>query len=697
MGYFTYLHTRDNAFAKANVSRVYGYGLTDLLFPPENAVKLPISNPARWQVTDGDGLWFDFPSPVTITAFAIIGHNFSPTASVYLRGGSVARPTGAEYTEFFPWYNEKVLWIPLSTPRTFKHWGLTVSDPANTNGYLTIGYVMAGELTTLPFNFKLGWNWAEEFLNTRGVSQWGRRFTYKGTRIARIKMDFDPLRQDEADTLRNLVRSLDGDGQPMLLIPDRDDLEAVFGRVVSNVTEQRGARVSTSLEFEEEAPAKLVPRAQPFIWNQGDDITALGGVFSRYTSTTVYQYDARGFLHIATDYAVQPGKPRLGHYATAWSDKSLLMETKSTNFLTWSEDLTQGVWAKYGTTAVANAVFAPNGYPVGDRLVEDTANTYHYLLHTFAGGWVTDGHNIAISFFARYYSSRQWIEFHANTGGGFVFAYINVATQQLGYVTPGLTVRLRYMADGWVRIICVFNAGVVTGGAGFHVLIVNGTPPNASPVGGEPHRLYLGDGASGFDLWGFQGETASGTPGILLDATSYMPTAGSIQDRNADLLHFPFPAGEVGAFTIYLNYIERRRDAPFSIGHLCIGHPDTSAPKLLIDQNPGGVFRFLYQNAGGSYSLTASAVPTPIDAQIEQRFILTEGGQVQAGQSINGGPEEICPAAATVGLSAWKVGTWLQLGSAVAGDYAPQYADSAAFKSVKIVRGVQTLDYMRKY
>ena len=217
-------------------------------------------------------------------------------------------------------------------------------------------------------------------------------------------------------------------------------------------------------------------------------------------------------------------RPRLSYDITngVVEDKPhLLLEPSSTNLVTFSEDLSQSYWTKSDTTINVNQSTSPDGNINADSIVSSTANSVHYLRHSYVA--VSANTPYTYSFFIK---SNGYTKFgvrdNAQTGANLTY---NLETESVIH-SASMTIVVNKLKDNWFK--CSLTSTIGSNGvAGYALYLLDdsyGTPPNA----GDPNNYsYTGDGVSGFYIYGFQLEEQS-------YATSYIPTAGTTITRAAE-------------------------------------------------------------------------------------------------------------------------------------------------------------------
>ena len=689
MSCFVYLKASDNVFNNATIAGLQL--IEDPDYPWTKALTLPVSDAARVMRLWDDGYAISQTGDIRPVNFiAVCGHNISPAGTMRIMAGTTSPVSWANIVGYIPW-REHTAFMLFDPPIMTRHWGVQFNDASNTWGYLRVGYIMAGMLRSLPFGQEpvREWEYIEDFENTRQVTGWGRRFVKKGYRLMRARFDFRELIGGpdwEASTLRDFLKSLDGDVEPLFLIPNKEKHEGWFGYVVSNISEDRKMRTDTSFEFQEDSPGKLVESPQPFIFNAGDDITAMGGVFSRADVTSCYQINEQGTL------GRRDNNVRNRHFARP-TDRTVLIERAATNVLTWAEDLSQAAWIKQYIT-LQTGQFAPNNTQIATKVIEDVGGPHHLVAQYVP---MTAGDTVVFSFYAKP-GGRNWVGiFTVDRAGAGHRSYVYLPNGTVGTKDAAHTILIHAMGDGWSRVSCITNAGPGASATYVQVELANA----------DGGTFYSGDGVSGIYFWGFQVENSPvvTNPAANRDASSLMTSFGVAVGRPADQLRFPFPGGFHGIFTVYVSFIERSPDIHYRSGILYIGRLSASpgsfygVPCIWIDKLPNMLYRGVYIPSGtvGSGEPVHTAFPQPaINDLVELRLTMNEGGQVVLYQTINAGTEIGTPSGAVVGLTSWAPDTWVIFG----GGHAPwdiETIGSVAIKSVKIVRGGRSLAEMRAW
>ena len=276
------------------------------------------------------------------------------------------------------------------------------------------------------------------------------------------------------------------------------------------------------------------------------------------------------------NYDLYQGKPK--------QCPSLLLEPSSTNLIPFSEDFSQ--WTKSGLSLVSDATISPNGTLNTDKLVEDTSTALHYCLHTFS---VTSGVAYTYSIIAKY--NGRLLQLSSSTA--FPSSHINYDLQN-GTLVVGsgaATGTIEELTNGYYR--CTYtDVANSTSAAGLIIPLLSNSlsaPKNIS---------YTGDGSSGIYIWGAQLEQQS-------YATSYIPTNGSTETRNAEECE---DAGNSGTFNdsegVLMAEISALADDG-NIKHISLSDSSTNN-RIIIAIDEYNDVRFYYQGTGGSVLVSFS-------------------------------------------------------------------------------------------
>jgi hypothetical protein len=211
--------------------------------------------------------------------------------------------------------------------------------------------------------------------------------------------------------------------------------------------------------------------------------------------------------------------PRFDHNPTTGESLGLLVEEARTNSHLYSEDLSN--WGTPNSASVTvDATTAPDGTTTADKLVENTANSGHFLSSlsldfSYTSGttyvrscWLKAGERSIVSLF---FPATNF----PSTGRTAVF---DLATGTVFSAQTGVTASITPFPNGWYRCL-IQRAATVTG---------SGHSGGSALYDSSGVTPYVGDGTSGAFVWGAQLE-AGAFP------TSYIPTTTATVTRSADV------------------------------------------------------------------------------------------------------------------------------------------------------------------
>jgi len=231
--------------------------------------------------------------------------------------------------------------------------------------------------------------------------------------------------------------------------------------------------------------------------------------FSSFTESSTFTISNISLVEVQGD------RPRLSYDITngVVEDKPhLLLEPSSTNLVTFSESINQ--YNPFKSTITPNSVTSPQGLVNAVNFAENSENNLHYFDSNSIA--VTSGTKYTISVFAKYNGRFLTIQGSSPLGGAF--ATFNLQNGTIEQESVG-DASIEAMPNDWYRCALTVQMNS-TGNAVMSLLL------NDSATGGRS-RSYLGDGASGVYLYGFQTEQQT-------YATSYIPTAGTTITRAAE-------------------------------------------------------------------------------------------------------------------------------------------------------------------
>jgi hypothetical protein len=224
------------------------------------------------------------------------------------------------------------------------------------------------------------------------------------------------------------------------------------------------------------------------------------GIFSNGTAT---------IDNISVKEVTRDNVPRIDY--TGGGCPHILAEPMRTNLLTYSEDFSNAIWTKNGSSVTPNATTSPDGTINADKLVEDTSTGGHQIQS------ITSASNSTIyttSVFVKY-AGREWIRFTDAQSSNRI--HFNTLTGVFGTIS-GTVIDYNSTAleDGWYKLSFTTTS------------VATAYTPRIALAEADNDVSYTGDGVSGVYIWGAQLELGS-------YPTSYIPTDGGTVTRNQDI------------------------------------------------------------------------------------------------------------------------------------------------------------------
>jgi len=224
-------------------------------------------------------------------------------------------------------------------------------------------------------------------------------------------------------------------------------------------------------------------------------------------ATTARRVNSAGLIE-----SVAVNVPRLDYLNSTCP--SVLVEPQRTNLQTYSEDFSNAVWIKVGSTVATNTTVSPDGTTTGDKLTEDTSTGLHTA--AISVGQATGG-DYTFSVFVKANGRTKFQLAEAFSIGGTVNFDLIAGTATT--TAPAKNGKIENYGNGWYKCSATWTFLSATTTV-LYLNLLNNANSNS----------YTGDNTSGVILWGGQLEAGS-------YSTSYVPTVASAVTRNADVIN----------------------------------------------------------------------------------------------------------------------------------------------------------------
>lgn len=183
--------------------------------------------------------------------------------------------------------------------------------------------------------------------------------------------------------------------------------------------------------------------------------------------------------------------------------------TDNRNLFGYTEQLNNtSFWGPQGATVTANTTTAPNGTLTADSLIENTANTDHYI--GIQSGLTLTAVPYTMSVYLKK-AGRDWCNIGLFNGVDSKSAWFNLNTGTIGTINSGITANIESVGNGWYR--CSITRTMAANSNNYIGI-------GASLTDGS--IAYLGNGSTSIYVWGAQLELGS-------TATTYQPIATTQQ------------------------------------------------------------------------------------------------------------------------------------------------------------------------
>lgn len=684
---FRYLKDSDNKVRYASVSSVdpddEAINTTVSGFPVQNMSFLPVNRPAKIRNIVGTTngvvkIHFSFPAAQTIDLLALVGHNFSPDATITVYGGSSFDPATSLGT--ITW-REGTMFKLWGSGQSYAYFKIEIDDPSNPNGDFQIGYAVLGSTTSS------GVGYADYYLSkTKNTSNLttdsGAKIGGRTFQRETIDLAFQNRSVADADTIATLFDDCVGTKERIFVIPNSDRNDGFFGTFMADSILQRYVMhdiIATQISFLEENSGICVDWKMPIL--RGGE--PLDPEWTTSRSTTAYYKNVNlQLVQAAIDEC------RTSHYYY-YGKPCVIIEPARTNELTYTDDFSSG-WSFSNSSRTGTAIDEPKETPSTNaiKLVEDTSTDSHYLSR--GSLTMTAGQIVSFSIFLKadgrykgstYLTNSDYFGVHFDLNAGTITDY----TGGSGTV---LVSEIEKYYNGWYRIKVTGICGAQTSTT--FVLRIEDSSGNYT---------YTGDGSSGFYVWGAQYEKA-------FLCSSYISCTTAPTSRAYDYLYRDdwtrilepctgyFKEIAAGEWSSYLNeeyyyYAITRSNA-------------TSDPRIVIWMNNNlsviGDIEFFAGMENGIDSQdeidTTTMGTLSAGDEIELLHVLDSSGKMYGSLTVGGTTTSGTGSSVARGFPSTTMMGRLSVGdiSSLSGDY----RFPMLIEALKLAKGVQTLDYMRK-
>jgi len=198
---------------------------------------------------------------------------------------------------------------------------------------------------------------------------------------------------------------------------------------------------------------------------------------------------------------------------------TMLNEGTTTNYQTYSDDLTNVIWVPNGTVVVASAAVAPDGRLTAEKVNTLATNAFHRISNDSS---VTIGNTYTQSLFVKA-GEYSFIQFAGSTGFDSVNLWVNFNLSNGTVGNKGSTATTYSIipcVNGWYYISLTAIATATSAAARFLICLIDTDQNARQPV-------FIGTANAGVYVWG--SDLEDGT------LSSHIPTVATSVTRAADV------------------------------------------------------------------------------------------------------------------------------------------------------------------
>lgn len=368
-----------------------------------------------------------------------------------------------------------------------------------------------------------------------------------------------------------------------------------------------------------EPPGLTCPASWVFDFAANKTITPSIGPTPTFERSTIGTYfDSSGIIQTAGiniprfDYRYENG---------VWVSKGLLIEPDTNTQYGPSEDFSNAVWTKTGTTATANITTAPDGTTTGNQVFETSANSIHAIGQAYFDPAPGQG----LSCFFKQGTARYCYLHFQSAGAQYS---VCVADLQTGTITllqnnfsaaNSCTAFIQDVSNGWYRL-CVQNYAASNYGGASIGICNSGTPTLDTylvPV------AYVGNPANYIYAWGFQFERSDYVTSYIKNPNATTYSGGQVSNKISRGYDICYLNG--GGFSSLWNLAEGSIFAEYNysrVADLLFGLDSTGPASVTV-----------FPNSVNNY-LRIRSVSSAANQFAYDQFITANGGSTQANLQI---------------------------------------------------------------